>query len=377
MTQSRRWLLILFTLIATIMVGWSAQPDGPTLNPGDKIRVTCVEEPSMDREYEINSDGLVILPYLGAIEVKGKTEAEAAAAIAGALIDQQVLRRATVSVQLSRPVTPVKMVVSVTGAVNQPGELPFAEGLRLSDALRFAGLQDDADISRILITPKAGEPRTISFVNDPAAEAARNPFLVAGDAITVPALPKSQDVFVLGGVQRPGRITYAPDLTLAEALRLAGGFDDLGDPRRVRIERPGTAPTIYDSTTLVDPIPLQPGDRIVVELQPNRRFVMVLGYVTRPGQVEFRDGMTLMEAIAAAGGPNERIPVDRVAVYGPEDEALKKPVFYSLDRINRGFVGDVALAPGSKVEALRAGQRNPNGLKAFLVAVAAIFFLGR
>ncbi|MBS1705737.1 MAG: SLBB domain-containing protein [Armatimonadetes bacterium] len=374
------WVLMLLLTLVSGVVAQSTR----SIRPGDKIQVICQEEPALDRTYEVTQDGLIILPFVGAIKVGGLSEGEAAVAISGALIDQRILRKATVSVKVDgstdtpiQPEPPKTKAVKVLGAVEKEVEIPFVDGLRLSDVLRFAQLKSTADVSAVEIKTADGKAKTVQFRDDPNAGENVNPILGPGDTVFVPEKQLPKDVFVLGGVKRPGLITWRDGLTLQAALELAGGLDDLGDPSRIRLERVGAQPTIYDIAQLGANYALQPGDKVVVELQANRKFVLVMGYVAKPGQVEYSEGMTLTQAVAAAGGVMERLPIDRVAVYSPEDKEFKKPTVYSLERITRGFVGDVKLEPGSKVEAMRGDQRNPKGMVAFLAAVALIIYLGR
>jgi protein involved in polysaccharide export with SLBB domain len=122
---------------------------------------------------------------------------------------------------------------------------------------------------------------------------------------------------------------------------------------------------------------LQAGDRIVVELLSTRASVAVVGAVVRPGAIEYREGMTLTQALADAGGVIDPAKTERVAVYAKTDTGMQKPVIYNLDRIMRGFAGDVALQPGDRVEAMKPGARRPDGLKIFIAAAALLILFGR
>lgn len=372
-----RILFLLVTLVACAFAGAADQV--AKIKPGDKLAVTCQEEPGLSKEYTVTQDGLLVLPFLGAIEVKGKTEIEAAAAISGELIDQRILRKATVSVKLVVPeaAPPVILRLKISGAVKRGLELPFTDGLRLSDLVRLAEPTQMADLQRIEVRPATGDTKLVKFVNDASASVEQNPYLKAGDQVFVPVLNRLPQFFVLGGVAKPGLFSLNNPVTIRQAIEMAGGYDTMGDPRRVRLEREGETPTIYDLNNSAVDLALMPGDRVVVELSAARRYLVVLGNVARPGQIEFREGMTLTQALADAGGISESAPSDRVAVFSATDSNMKKPVTYNVQKIFQGFMGDVALAPGDRVEALKPGQRNPKGFVLFAVAAAAMVLLGR
>lgn len=355
------------------------------IKAGDVLAVSCIEEALLDKEYTVNPDGLLVLPFVGAIEVEGKDEIQAATAISAALIDQRILRRATVTVKVVKPgkepeeVPPLKPVVNIriSGAVKKIVDLPFAEGLRLSDLIRLAEPTPMADLSRVSITPLAGEAKTVKYQDDAAASLDFNPYLKPGDKIVIPVRMRPMEVFVLGGVKQPGLQPYSEGMSLQEAIEAAGGLDNLGDMARIRVEREGVGPTVYDLTGNSGKVLLEPGDRVVVELSSARRYLIVLGNVARPGPVEYRDGMTLTQALADAGGLVRASGTEKVAIFNAEDPTMKKAVTYNIDRIMQGLSGDVPLKPGDRVEAMHTGQRNPKGFLLFTVATILIFLMGR
>jgi protein involved in polysaccharide export with SLBB domain len=122
----------------------------------------------------------------------------------------------------------------------------------------------------------------------------------------------SRSVFVAGEVARPGRKALKAGGRLIDALVDAGGFaatasgevlvqrrdgtfDDGTTIKRFRFRSSG--PSAEDRLNLS--LALHPGD--VVTSRP-RQFVMVSGEVGRPGRYELSDGMTVTDALEAAGG---------------------------------------------------------------------------
>ncbi|MBE3599481.1 MAG: SLBB domain-containing protein [Limnochordaceae bacterium] len=115
-----------------------------------------------------------------------------------------------------------------------------------------------------------------------------------------------------------------PGMTLQDLVALAGGLTQDADAGRATLSRTladGTRQAIpVDLTGIVDPhsgvpvppVALQPGDTLVVPGVV--RQVAVMGEVARPGLVPYRPGLTLAEALAAAGGPTEQAELGRVSL---------------------------------------------------------------
>jgi protein involved in polysaccharide export with SLBB domain len=96
---------------------------------------------------------------------------------------------------------------------------------------------------------------------------------------------------------------------------------------------------------------VRPGDVITLRALP-RRFVYVAGAVREPGQREFHTGMTMTQAVLAAGGPLSSGGAN-VAVTRQGDDGRLSTTRYSLAEVRAGRVPDPALLPGDRVEVLR------------------------
>jgi protein involved in polysaccharide export with SLBB domain len=79
--------------------------------------------------------------------------------------------------------------------------------------------------------------------------------------------------------------------------------------------------------------------------ESNSRRVIVQGYVKTPGPVPFRDGMTVVEAVAMAGGVVEDGALNRISVM--RQTAGEEHQFYvKLSAIYAGREPDVPIQPG-------------------------------
>lgn len=159
----------------------------------------------------------------------------------------------------------------------------------------------------------------------------------------------SHSVVITGIVNNPGmkflrREAVPLYVIMAEAQARS-------DANRVGIIRPGTAPIILN---LDDPAALnfqvRHGDMISVAVRPEE-FYYIAGRINYPGQKVFRPGITLLQAILAAGGlrrQNENlIEVSREGVDG-----RLATTRFKLKEIKAGKTPDPKLQPGDRVEVI-------------------------
>ena len=134
-----------------------------------------------------------------------------------------------------------------------------------------------------------------------------------GEVRTIP-------VYVSGDVRKPGGYTLSAVSTAFTALYYAGGPTLKGSLRSITLSRRGAAPRQIDlygfllSGDRSLDTPVQSGD--VVHVHPLGSTVKIFGEVRRPAIYEIREGETVREAIAMAGGLTplsltHRITVDR------------------------------------------------------------------
>ncbi len=173
----------------------------------------------------------------------------------------------------------------------------------------------------------------------------------------------SRGVSVQGAVQRPGIYQMLGPRSLLEVIGEAGGLSGREGERAgrqifvVRRDSRGQQTRLeLDARRLVgegDPdlnIPLQPGDVVVVPFDRKQR-VYVSGAVQNPGAVEFleSEGISLLQAITAAGGPNERAKLSRVAIKRRLDNGEEEQIQLNLKRIKNGKDPDVPLQKNDTV----------------------------
>lgn len=145
-------------------------------------------------------------------------------------------------------------------------------------------------------------------------------FLVDPDVRVVLAVARPLPVRVLGEVLKPGTIRFLPPLSVAEALRQAGGTTSAahetvvilrgagaGRPAtRIEVDLGASALSSVGTSTM-----LAAGDQL--EVPPAPRFV-VRGAVREAGDFPLRRGTTVAVAIETAGGLDEKGSLKRIEI---------------------------------------------------------------
>lgn len=107
--------------------------NGYPLGPGDKLRVTVFNEPSLTGEYSVTSQGTIAFPLIGSVDATGLTTDTLSKAVE-AKLEQGYLKAPRVSTEVLnfRP-------YYILGEVNKPGEYTFSNGLTIEQAVAAAG----------------------------------------------------------------------------------------------------------------------------------------------------------------------------------------------------------------------------------------------
>ncbi|MDX1951269.1 MAG: polysaccharide biosynthesis/export family protein [Verrucomicrobiota bacterium] len=152
----------------------------------DLLIIDVVGEKDLSgKECRVSSSGTIVFPYLGSVEVKGKTVTEVTALLRE-LLDKDYLVEPEVMVTVKDYRT---REITVMGPVNKPGSvvLPGEQKITIVDAIgRAGGLTKFANKDKIKFT-RDGRTETFSF--DTLKKTATDPqkviYLQPGDIIEV------------------------------------------------------------------------------------------------------------------------------------------------------------------------------------------------
>ncbi len=219
------------------------------VGPGDGLEVTVIGNDDLSRIPTVQTDGAIVLPLLGEVQVAGLTVGEIQRKVTS-LLEKDYLVKPQVVVKVTQFNS---QFVTLVGEVNQPGRKPLRGRSRLIDVLVEAGgfrpsFSGEVVINRADGTFPGGE-RTLKIRLSGGSISVQDQInlempLRNGDIIS--ASPKFF-VTVDGEVNRPGRYAIESDLTVTGAISLAGGPTRFGaDDVKVRRTDPesGTATVI-------------------------------------------------------------------------------------------------------------------------------------
>jgi polysaccharide export outer membrane protein len=152
-------------------------------------------------------------------------------------------------------------------------------------------------------------------------KALRDKKILVDPHVTISAIvSKSQRVSLLGEVGRPGRYVIESKVAIFDLLAEAGGVTADGsdivyllrpdkDGKVVRYEI--NLKTLADGKSNTAMESIQPGDSILV---PRAEQFYIYGEVSTPGKFRIEPGMTVIQAIARAGGISLRGSTRRVEI---------------------------------------------------------------
>jgi protein involved in polysaccharide export with SLBB domain len=169
---------------------------------------------------------------------------------------------------------------------------------------------------------------------------------------------RSNQVYVVGDVQRPGSYLVSSAGTAFTALYAAGGPTVNGSLRRVEIRRGGRTVDsldVYDYLIRGDAshdVRLESGDVVFVSIHGAR--VRIVGEVARPATYELKGAESLADLIRAAGGfrataSRQRIVIERIVA----PDQRREP---GRDRITMDVPAAVLVASGGSLVPLQNGD---------------------
>ncbi len=221
-------------IILATYCGW-AQVESLLIGPGDQLSIQVLEAPELSQHARVTDTGKVPLILGGEVNVAGLTPAEAASAIARALMEGHYILNPHVSVTIDQFAT---QNVTIIGQVSRPGSYPIGTPRMVLDVVGMAGGVTDMADRRITIERHGTNQKIEYFLSNTSSAALDSDVRVfPGDTVFV---PKIAVVYVLGDIERPGGYPMATNdgkLTLLEAIALAGSQHSSAVPNHTRLIR--------------------------------------------------------------------------------------------------------------------------------------------
>jgi len=262
------------------------------LGPFDEIELNVFDVPELNVTATVRQSGYLSLPLIGAVKAAGLTEAELQEELRRRLA--AYVRNPQVSIFISHYGS---QKVAVIGAVRKPGTYSLKKGANsLLELISQAGGVSDKAGNFVIFIP--AELSGINAANDVEARAQ----------------------LALASVEPGEARDSGIEIYLDQVLGTSGG---------IPLE-----------------IPVRGGDMVVV---PEAGKIMVEGEVQKAGSYDLSQQMTLLAALAAAGGITYGAKADEVELVrdlGPDKQAR---LIVDLQKIGTGEQKDVRLRNGDIV----------------------------
>lgn len=144
---------------------------------------------------------------------------------------------------------------------------------------------------------------------------------------------KSQKVFVMGEVNKPGTVYLTKRTSVVEAISQAGGPTDAADSEIIIVKQGGGEVKVNNGEYLTvdfraalegdktQNVIVGDGDSIYV---PEAKTFYIMGEVNKPGRYKLQKGTTVIKAISIGGGTTNKAAMNRTKVVrivnGKEEE---------------------------------------------------------
>ncbi len=285
-------ILVLILLSATVIFSQDSNEQvsyndksGYLIGPGDKIVGKVMGEEDFNFEVVINEDGNFELPFVDTmIQAKCRTEREIKEEVKEHY--SKYLRNPLISVQVTERRKPTP--VTVSGAVQKPGQVELRREARLLELITFSGdvTEEAGGIVKVFRTqiPICSDEETVKnwqtesdfgrnipsrlyrLSNIKAGIKESNPLIYPGDIIVV---DKALPVYFTGEVRNPtGVYIKEGGLSLTQAVAMVGGTLDKAQTKDIRIYRlKGENPTDREMIS-VNYEEIQAGKAADVMLEP-------------------------------------------------------------------------------------------------------------
>lgn len=283
-------------------------PADYVLNPGDELVLTLWGAVDADLRLVIDRSGRVNIPRVGPVMLAGVRYVDATDVIRRRVA--QVFRNFDLSVSLAQ-LRGIR--IFVTGFVDRPGTYTVSSLASVLQGLLRAGGPSAAGSFRHIELRRGGQPPVVYDLYDLLLKGDRATDRQLQPADVIHVGPIGRQIAVVGSVNRPAIFELRETETVADAMKMAGGFTAIADASRLSVERVSERTTVRISELRLpqsSAAPLNSGDilrafsavSVALPQKGQAKRVRVEGEVLRPGEYILPPNSYVSDALEAAGG---------------------------------------------------------------------------
>jgi protein involved in polysaccharide export with SLBB domain len=314
---------------------------------GDEIVLSIWGSVDAELRLIVDRSGRISVPRVGTIMVSGVRYADLPATISQRVA--QTFKNFQLSVSLGQ-LRGVRVFVS--GFAVRPGAYTVSALSSVANAVvRAGGPSASGSFRNVQLRRGNAVVATLDFYDLLLNGDRSSDRLVQADDV-VHIGPIGLQVGVIGSVNRPAVFELKPGETMADALRMAGGFAAVADPSRLALERVDERASVrvmQVDASQAAAVELRNGDVLrafnvvtlaTSSLSQNKR-VRIEGEVLRPGDYVLPAKSSIDDAIRAAGGLTPG-----AFVFGTEftRESVRQTQQENYDRVLRNLETELALS---------------------------------
>ncbi len=317
------------------------------LGPGDELSIVISGELNNSWMESINREGAIVLPYIGSINLWGKTYAESKYLIKEAFSKEFSNIDVTVSLGNLKSVN-----VFILGEVNKPGIYSTTVlSNPLASLFEAGGPKKSGSLRNIKYISSKGNSKNIDLYTLlvkkrplPAIQ------FSSGDILFVPPI---EDVAgISGAINRPGIYELKDNERLSELIEMAGKSLPTAGKKRIQLERisPDNEKIVKDLKfedqadfhRIAKNVKIENGDLVrVFEIPPYlHNYVEIVGNVKNEGTFGLKDGMTVLDLINEAGGIRKGTYIKRAEILRFAGVTYPKIIEINLEKLLDGSTED-------------------------------------
>lgn len=204
------------------------------LGPGDLVKMTVFGSPDLETQARVAESGTITCPLIGTVTIAGLSPAEAERLLVTKYVDGGFLRQPQINLLVLEYMS---QKVSVLGHVTKPGQYALRGNGAVLDVLAEAGGLLAASAGTLAtLTREDGTKIEIDLEKLFDGDPEQNVKVAGGDRLYV---PRAQQFYVYGQVQKPGQYKLERNMTVSRAISASGGLTARGTERRAIVKRRG------------------------------------------------------------------------------------------------------------------------------------------